>query len=228
MGIDIIAVLKKIRDFFVKTWSDISNWIGSMIGKITRILSTWLLDLSLWWNTQWTLIKDSFREVWRVISEIITNNMIEIQAFLSNIIEPITNTFNLLWGAVSTVTSGAMESLKSIVKGALNWIIGKINLFIAKLNSVAQAGSKITGLSIPTIPTIPQLAKGGIVSSPTLAMIGEAGPEAVVPLNRKNGRIGGTTVNISIGSFFGGDPERAAREIGDLIIKRLQLNASVS
>jgi hypothetical protein len=35
-------------------------------------------------------------------------------------------------------------------------------------------------------------------------------------------------VNISIGSFFGGNPERAAREIGDLIIKRLQVNARVA
>jgi hypothetical protein len=37
------------------------------------------------------------------------------------------------------------------------------------------------------LPTIPMLANGGIVSGPTLAMIGEAGPEAVVPLGRGMG-----------------------------------------
>ena len=42
----------------------------------------------------------------------------------------------------------------------------------------------IPGVNIPNIPDIPFLAKGGIVTSPTLAMIGEAGPEAVVPLNQ--------------------------------------------
>ena len=37
---------------------------------------------------------------------------------------------------------------------------------------------------MPQIPEIPMLAKGGIVTAPTLAMIGERGPEAVLPLER--------------------------------------------
>jgi hypothetical protein len=45
--------------------------------------------------------------------------------------------------------------------------------------------------------TIPKMATGGIVNSPTIAMIGEAGPEAVVPLNRM-GSMGGSTVNVVI------------------------------
>ncbi len=41
------------------------------------------------------------------------------------------------------------------------------------------------------------LAKGGIVTSPTMALIGEAGPEAVIPLSRGGGFGGGITINIS-------------------------------
>jgi hypothetical protein len=48
------------------------------------------------------------------------------------------------------------------------------------------------------------LAKGGIVTEPTLAMIGEAGPEAVVPLDRYNGGGGGNNVTINV---HGGDPQ---------------------
>jgi phage-related minor tail protein len=48
---------------------------------------------------------------------------------------------------------------------------------------------------------ITAMANGGIVTSPTLALIGEAGPEAVVPLNRANG-VGGVTINVN-----GGDPQ---------------------
>lgn len=44
---------------------------------------------------------------------------------------------------------------------------------------------------------IPKLGSGGIVNSPTLAMIGEAGPEAVIPLGRM-GSMGGTTINLTI------------------------------
>jgi predicted ThiF/HesA family dinucleotide-utilizing enzyme len=47
------------------------------------------------------------------------------------------------------------------------------------------------------------LAAGGIVTGPTLAMIGEAGPEAVIPLDRMGQMGGGTTVNINVN---GGDP----------------------
>jgi hypothetical protein len=54
------------------------------------------------------------------------------------------------------------------------------------------------------IPDIPMLAAGGIVSSPTLAMIGEKGPEAVIPLSQM-GNMGGTTeININVN---GGDPQ---------------------
>lgn len=45
-----------------------------------------------------------------------------------------------------------------------------------------------------SVPQIPMLAEGGIVTGPTLALIGERGPEAVVPLDRAGGM--GTTINI--------------------------------
>lgn len=64
------------------------------------------------------------------------------------------------------------------------------------------------------VPDIPMLAKGGIVTRPTLAMIGEAGPEAVVPLSRGGG-YGGTTVNVYVSGDT--DPAGAARRIGALL-----------
>lgn len=50
------------------------------------------------------------------------------------------------------------------------------------------------------IRNMPRMAKGGIVNHPTIAMIGEAGPEAVVPLNRYMGMGGVTIVNQIQGS----------------------------
>ena len=55
------------------------------------------------------------------------------------------------------------------------------------------------------VPDIPMLAQGGIVTSPTLAMIGEAGPEAVIPLNRAGGMGIGGGANITV-NVNGGDP----------------------
>jgi hypothetical protein len=52
-----------------------------------------------------------------------------------------------------------------------------------------------SGLTAPGF--IPGMANGGVVTSPTIAMIGEAGPEAVIPLGQM-GSMGGATVNITI------------------------------
>jgi hypothetical protein len=66
------------------------------------------------------------------------------------------------------------------------------------------------GISIPKLPeNIPALANGGIVTKPTLALIGEAGPEAVVPLSR--GRGPGNVYNITVSGAL--DPEAVARQI---------------
>jgi hypothetical protein len=56
------------------------------------------------------------------------------------------------------------------------------------------------------------LANGGIVTSPTLAMIGERGPEAVIPLTGPNagGGMSGNTVNINVN---GGDPNAVVQAL---------------
>jgi hypothetical protein len=54
------------------------------------------------------------------------------------------------------------------------------------------------------------LAQGGIVTGPTLAMIGEAGPEAVIPLNRMGSMGGGVNITIQTGV---GDPVAIGREV---------------
>jgi hypothetical protein len=53
------------------------------------------------------------------------------------------------------------------------------------------------------------LAAGGIVTGPTLAMIGEAGPEAVIPLDRM-GQMGGNNVTINVN---GGDPNAVVQAL---------------
>jgi hypothetical protein len=73
------------------------------------------------------------------------------------------------------------------------------------------------------VPNIPLLAQGGIVTSPTLAMIGEgAGPEAVIPLSRMNefGMGGGGNVTIHVN---GGDPQAVV----DALRRYMQMNGSV-
>ena len=100
-------------------------------------------------------------------------------------VAPITTAFDKLWTGLKSGASTTFDSIGSSAKRGMNWIINHINNMINKINSKLRftlpdiMGGATIGFSIPNIP---KLARGGIINSPTIAQIGEAGPEAVVPL----------------------------------------------
>lgn len=84
-------------------------------------------------------------------------------------------------------------SLGEIFKNLLNAGIAVLNLPMTTINALLDKLDPLN--TVGRLSSIPYLAEGGIVTRPTLAMIGEAGPEAVVPLDRANNtNIGGSTV----------------------------------
>ena len=90
-----------------------------------------------------------------------------------------------------------------IYKGIFNAIAKAWNNTIGKLSFKIPGWVPGLGGKGFDVPNIPELADGGIVTRPTLALVGEAGPEAVVPLDRTRGM--GTTNNVTI-NVNGGDP----------------------
>lgn len=102
--------------------------------------------------------------------------------------------------------------------------------FVGGLKSAIQAAGDSSGDLSSLIRrvadqiNIPALAQGGIVTGPTLAMIGEAGPEAVIPLRKGMGSSGGGDVHVHFhgGTFVGGDPDRLARDLETPLIRLLQ------
>lgn len=94
--------------------------------------------------------------------------------------------FKDVWGGiVSFVEDWVVNPILYAVEFMVNGVIMMINSMIDGINAVAGW----TGLSIGRFDmvSIPKLAEGGIVTSPTLALIGEAGPEAVIPLSQGAG-----------------------------------------
>jgi predicted transcriptional regulator len=103
--------------------------------------------------------------------------------------------------------------------------IDQVNSAIAKAKGKkSKSGTKISKgerQSIMDLATslgveVPAFAKGGIVTGPTLALIGEAGPEAVVPLTGRNAGMG-NTINLTINAGMGADGASIGREIVDAI-----------
>jgi hypothetical protein len=103
--------------------------------------------------------------------------------------------------------------------------IDQVNAAIAKAKGKKSSkGSKITDKERKNIMDlasslgveVPAFAKGGIVTGPTLALIGEAGPEAVVPLSGRNAGMG-NTFNLTVNAGLGADGAVIGREIVDAI-----------
>jgi hypothetical protein len=80
----------------------------------------------------------------------------------------------------------------------------------------ATEKQKITDLANSLGVDVPKMAKGGIVTKPTLALIGEAGPEAVVPLSGRNAGMG-NTYNINVNAGMGTNGAQVGKEIVDAI-----------
>jgi phage-related protein len=142
----------------------------------------------------------------------------------ANVTSAVTTGFNAIKKIFTNVkeflvdqASNIFEPLYDGMKAVLNSIIGIWNkldfaIDISVPDWVPLVGGK--GFKVVDIfPDVPKLAKGGIVNSPTLAMIGEAGPEAVIPLSG-NGTMG-NTINVTVNGAI--DPESTARQIITLL-----------
>jgi hypothetical protein len=84
------------------------------------------------------------------------------------------------------------------------------------LEGLPDLGNLLGGKNTPAPPrmNIPRMAEGGIVNSPTLALIGESGAEAVIPLDRMNTG-GGVTINVTGGLA-------TSAEIGESVVNALR------
>lgn len=122
-----------------------------------------------------------------------------IKQIFSGIIDFITGVFTgnwrRAWEGVKEVFSGIVGTLGAVMKAPLNAVIGLINGAIKSINKI-----KVPEIDLPfgmgtvggwkfNIPNIPYLAKGGVIDQPTLAMVGERGKEAVMPLENNTGWI---------------------------------------
>ena len=107
------------------------------------------------------------------------------------------------------IIDGIVEGVKALInmgtdaaRGFVNAIIGFINKqLIDRINSLLEFSIPVPmapdiKINPPDIPKIPMLADGGIVTRPTLAMVGEAGPEAVIPLSGAASMMGNITINV--------------------------------
>ena len=171
---EIKAVASKCWDKIKEVWGVVSEWFKT---KIVEPIKNFFSGL-------WDGLKEGASKAWNGIK----NAFSKVGEFFGNMWNKIKETFSTIGQKVGDAISGA---LKSAVNWVLDKAIGIINGFIKGINFAIGIINKIPGVEINKISLleVPKLARGGIVDRPTYAMIGEAGKEAVMPLERNTGWI---------------------------------------
>ena len=119
---------------------------------------------------------------------------------------------------VRGVFTGVVNTVKNAMRNVLLYIANAINSVSRNVNRLIGAFNRLPGPNIPYVPTlsVPAFADGGVVSGPTLAMVGEAGPEYIVPerkaaafaMNYLNGARGAAAIPAyANGGFVGGNAQ---------------------
>lgn len=183
------------------TWIlDNLNWLAPLLGSVIGLVAGITGAIKLY-NAIVTVAK-TVQLAWNLaltanpIGIVIVAIGALVAAFvvLWNKCEGFRNFFIGMWEAIKTAAKsagefigGIFESIMNTVRGVINGIIKGINAAIGAINKISvtipdwvpEFGGKTIGFNLKTIPL---LAKGAVVDKPTLAMVGEAGKEAVMPL----------------------------------------------
>lgn len=152
--------------------SGIKLTISIIDGIFTALISILIAPFQTMWETA-TNIFNSVKQMFQGLVKI-------IKSLFSGDIKGVLEGFKTFLG-------GFVNVIWSILKAPINYLIKGINALIRGVNKikfdvpdwVPVIGGQRWGFNLPSIP---ELAKGGIISQPTQAIIGEAGKEAVVPL----------------------------------------------
>ena len=188
----IIAVAAAIALLY-KNWDTVKAWLvnfGNTVNQIWTNFSNMVGNAITAIGQKFPLLGAYLQGWWESIQAAVDN----VKAIFQNIIDFISNVFSGNWSAawqnIVNIFGNLFGMIVNLAKAPINGVISAINWVISKINSISVTipdwvpgvGGKTLGFNIPTIP---QLAEGGVATSPTLAEIGEGGePEAVMPLSK--------------------------------------------
>lgn len=194
------AIWDTVKGYFSDIWTNIKNAASTALESIkgffsgawTAIKNVWS-GVTGWFGDIWTGIKNAFSGVADWFGSIFSGAVTKVKNAWSGIKDWFSGVWSGIKGvftsAGSAISDGITGALKSTFNNFMSGAVGLINKFIRAINSAIGVINKIPGVNISTLSTlsVPQLAKGGIVTDSILANIGERGREAVLPLENNTG-----------------------------------------
>ncbi|MEI7632350.1 MAG: tape measure protein [bacterium] len=222
-------LIQPVLSVFAELWRLL---VAGVTNTFNWILNSVLLPIANWINNNVIQpVWQFFQWLWDTVSGAVSGFAITMYGFLGpvvnwirdNVISPIAGLFSGLWSGIKTGLEAMWEGLRTIfgslggiIKSPINGVIDLINQVLASLNRNVKVPDWVPGLggSGVNFPMIPKLAQGGVVQKATLAMIGESGAEAVVPLENNTEWLDKLAAKINA-SGGNGQPIQLTVQIGE-------------
>ena len=188
------------------TWViDNANWLVPVLGSVIGLIAGISAGIKIYNGVM--AIAKVVQIAWNIAvsANPIGLIIIAIAAFVAAIVtlwnkcEGFRNFFTNMWETIKTSASSTIDFLGKVFGGIINLfkqhingIIDGVNLAIGLINKVKVPDWEVFGSYAGkgiNLPKIPKLAEGGVVDKATLAMVGEAGKEVVMPLENNTGWI---------------------------------------
>ena len=192
----VVAVIGVLIGIFIKLWNtneDFRNNIMNIWNTISSFFMNYVLPIFKGFFNYWvSIFKTAFTVVAAIIKGLlnnataVVNGLIGVFSGILTYLQGVfTGNWKQAWEGIKRIFTSIVDSIKSIFGGAIDWISSKISGLV---NLVTSIPDKIQGIknSIGNISLkVPGFATGGIVTSPTLAMVGEgSSAEAILPLDK--------------------------------------------
>lgn len=229
-------------------WDNITNFLGSLAEFLLTIWNEVLSPL-VGYIIDWVApkIQQVIENIWSVISTVwgmISDVIGGIMKALSGLMDFITGVFKgdweKAWNGIKDFFVGIWDAIWGVVKGAINLIVDGLNMLWSGVYSVVSGIVNGIGGIAEVIgdlfgqdwefdmpekpPKIPKLATGGIVDRATTAVIGEAGREAVLPLENNTGWM--DTLAEKVASLVkAGKPSKLILKVGEAVFGEVSLNS---
>lgn len=196
-------IWQKMKETAVEIFNNLKSKIVEIIENLKTSATEKVTNIKNTITNIFTNIKTKAQEIWENIKSVVTEKINNLKANISNTLNNIktvwdniwnslkntvTNIWNGIWGTIKNVINSILSGIEAMANG----IVRGVNKIIDTLNNlqvhipdwVPMFGNKTLGFNINHMGevSLPRLARGGIAMQPTQAIVGEAGKEAILPL----------------------------------------------
>ena len=222
IGAALLPAIEKVLPFLQKMgeWASENSTVFLIVAGVIGGLAAAIVGVNFA-MTVWTATTKAFAVVQTAFNAVMAANPVVLFALaIAALVVGLVIAYKK-FDAFRDIVDSLFDVIKAGVKGGIDIITGYLttvmNVYKAIFNGIAKMWNSTFGklsFEVPKwvpglggkgfdVPDIPMLANGGIVTSATLAVIGERGPEAVIPLSKMGDMGGGSNVTINVN---GGDP----------------------